>query len=109
MKLKKTFHEFLAFYKSNILKDIDLKDSKAIELSSDDWFITYDFIMDGVPCYLEIRLRAREEDQKSTPVYKTVYDIIPNENMKDPSFTYLFIIGINQRNKNFTMPLPRLL
>lgn len=97
-EIKKTFHEFLAFYKSNILKDVNLNDPKAIELSSDDWFITYDFIIDGVPCYLEIRFLAKDEDlQSNNPVYKSVYEITPNENIKDPNFTYHFIIGAKSK------------
>jgi len=92
-EVKKTLHEFLAFYKSNILKDIDLNNSKAMNLSSGQWRITYDFIIDGVPCYLEIRFLEKEDDEINQPVYNSVYDINPEENLKDPSFTYLFVVG----------------
>jgi len=93
-EVKKTFHEFLDFYKSNILKDVDLKNPNAFYLSSGEWNILYDFNIDGIPCFLEIIFDERADDQKSKPVYKTVYDINPEENLKDPSFLYRFIIGV---------------
>lgn len=89
-KIKETLHEFLAFYKSNILKDVDINNPTDMGISSTGWVIKYDFIIEGIPCTLQIDFEARKIDEKRTPEAKSVYDIIPEENIKDPFFFYTF-------------------
>jgi hypothetical protein len=94
--IRKTFHQFLAFYKSNILKNVDIEKPTVMILSSTDWIIKYDFIVNGVPCYLKIELPPRDEDLKKKRkdlILKSVYDIIPEEEDMEPGFLYDFYIG----------------
>ena len=95
-EVRKTFHQFLAFYKLNIFKDVDIEKPTAMVLSSTDWIIKYDFQVNGIPCYLKIELSPRKEDLKkrqSDLKIKSVYDIIPDENDMEPGFLYDFYIG----------------
>ncbi len=92
-KIKQTLHDFLRFYKSNILKDVDIDDFNSASISTTGWTIIYDFIIGGVPCYLKIQFDARDIDIENEPKYKSVFDIIPEENVKEPNFTYLFVVG----------------
>jgi len=92
-QIKKTLREFLNFYKTNILKNVDVDNFNNASISTTEWTIIYDFIIEGVPCYLKIQFSPREEDVDNEPKYKSVYDIIPKENVKDPNFTYLFVVG----------------
>jgi len=94
-EVRKTFHEFLKFYKSNILKNVNIEKPSVMGLSATDWTVTYNFMVDGIPCCLKIRLDPRDEDVNKSPnpdtVYKSVYEIIPEENMEQSGFTYTFL------------------
>lgn len=95
-EVRKTFHDFLAFYKSNIFKDINVEKPTVMSLGSTDWIIKYDFTINNIPCYMKIELTPRKEDLKkkqSDLKYKSVYDIIPMEEEKEPGFLYDFYIG----------------
>ena len=102
-EVRKTFHEFLKFYKSNILKDVNIEKPTFMGLSSTDWNIYYDFTVDNIPCFLEIQLDPRDEDLNKAPSpdrgYKSVYEIIPEENIEQSGFTYKFIT--NHKTKDF--------
>ena len=89
---KKTLHEFLAFYKSNILKDIDIEHPVTIYLSPVEWILQYNFVVDGVPCYMHINFESRKEDY-GKPLPKSVYDIVPNENAGNPGIFFMFYRG----------------
>jgi hypothetical protein len=95
-EVKKTFHDFLAFYKSNILKSVNINDPKCFTISGPCWLITYDFSIGNLPCYMEIKLPPLEKDlftpQKDLK-YKTVYDIIPNEEDREPGLIYTIVVG----------------
>lgn len=92
-KIKQTLHDFLNFYKSNILKDVDVKNIKNASLTSTEWTIRYDFKIDNVPCYLEIQFDPKEEDVDNETKYSSIYDINPEENVKDPNILYTFVVG----------------
>ena len=89
---KKTLHEFLAFYKSNILKDVDIEHPVTIYLSPVEWILQYNFVVDGVPCYMHINFESRKEDY-GKPLPKSVYDIVPNENAGNPGIFFMFYRG----------------
>ncbi|MCL2154232.1 MAG: hypothetical protein FWH53_01070 [Leptospirales bacterium] len=91
-ELRKTLHGFLDFYKGNILKSLI---DKPTSMSCDgyEWFIFYDFVMAGLPCYMMIRFDTSEIDNENYRKYKTPYDIITNEDMENPNFSYSFSIG----------------
>jgi len=91
-ELRKTLHGFLDFYKSNILKDVIDKPTK-MSCDGYEWFIDYDFVINGIPCYMMIRFDTSEIDNKNYRKYKTPYEIMTNEDMKDPHFSYVFFIG----------------
>jgi len=92
-KIKQTLHECLKFYKSNILKDVDVDSFKNASLSSTEWTLAYDFTIDGVPGYLKLQFDPRDMDLEKEPEYNSVYEIVPEENVKVPNFTYTIIIG----------------
>jgi len=94
--VRKTFREFLRFYKSNIFKDIDIEKPTIMSLGSTDWIIKYDFTINGIPCYMKIELTPRKEDLKkkqSDLEYQSVYDINPMEDEKEPGFLYKIYVG----------------
>lgn len=96
-KVRQTLHEFLKFYKSNILKDVNIEKPTVMSLSSTEWTIKYDFTIENIPCYLEIQFDSQEKDVDNNPKYKSVYDINPEENVKDPNILYTFIIGAKSK------------
>ena len=94
-EVRKTFYEFLKFYKSNILKDVNIEKPSEMWLSTDDWIIKYDFIINNIPCFIEIELDPSDEDLYKNPVseYKSVYEIIPEEDSEQPGIFYSIYIG----------------
>ena len=95
-EIRKTFHDFLAFYKSNIFRNIDIEKPTVMSLGSTDWIIKYDFTINGVPCYMSILLTPRDEDLKKAQkdmIMKSVYEIIPEEKMDEPEFSYNIFVG----------------
>jgi hypothetical protein len=95
-EVRKTFHEFIKFYKSSILTGINVEKPTVMYLGSTDWIIKYDFIVNAVPCYITIMLSPRDKDlnkkQKDIEL-KSVYDIIPDEDEIEPGFIYKIYIG----------------
>lgn len=77
--VKKTFHEFLSFFQTNLLKDIDVEHPTDFGLENVTWVITYDFTYNNIPCYMQIQIKGSE--RQSIP-YKSVYEIQPDENIK---------------------------
>ena len=92
-ELRKTFHGFLDFYKGNILKGIMDKPTRML-CDGYEWFIFYDFVIEGLPCYMMIRFDTSEIDNANYRKYKTPYEIISNVDMEDPYFSYVFFIGL---------------
>lgn len=95
-EIRKTLHEFLAFYKLTIFRNINIEKPTLMRLSSSYWTINYDFKVNGVNCYISIELPPREEDLDKSEIeldYKSVYDIIPDEGEIEPGFTYHIYIG----------------
>ena len=93
---RKTFHDFLTFYKSNILRNVDIEKPTMMSLGSTDWVIKYDFTVNGIPCYMQIELTPRDEDLNKAQkdmIMKSVFDIIPDETEQEPGFLYKFYIG----------------
>ena len=87
-EIRKTFHEFLNFYKTNILKNVNIN-KPAIEWNYDEFLIWYKFEMNGIPCSLAIRFIGSSYSSN----YKSVFDVILDENVVDTSFTYRFYPG----------------
>lgn len=87
-EIKKTILEFIAFYKSNILKDVDLE-KPLVEPISGRYGVWYDFKMHGVPCSIRITYIGSFNYDKG----ESIYSILPNEK-SDPSFEYRFYVGI---------------
>lgn len=95
-QVKKTFQEFLKFYKGNILKDIDISVPVNMVIDGSMWIMDYNFTVNGVPCSMTIEIVS--DDSDTFPVdkwlkYKTVYQITPYEKNKDPYFSYSISIG----------------
>lgn len=76
-EMKKTFHEFLTFYKSNLLKDVDIEHPAEFGKENKTWIINYYFKVNGVSGKMQIQVDGSE---KQSPLYKSVYDIQPDEN-----------------------------
>lgn len=94
-EIKKTFNEFLQFYKNNLLKDVDIEHPSDFGQENYEWFITYDFEYNGIPCFMEIRMVGSEE---LTMRYKSVFEIQPDENV-DHFFYSIFLNGKSQYKK----------
>lgn len=97
-QMTKTFHEFLKFYKSNILKDTDL-DRPGYNNDACCPEIYYDFIIDGVPLVLWIRIcrdNCNSNELKEFK-YNSIFDIKLNEDFD--AFFYDFYI--NYTTKEF--------
>lgn len=95
-ELKKTFHEFLSFYKNNIWKNIDIEKPKKMDLFGDeerftDWQIYYDFDVNGIPFVMKIIFKVSKVDwekRNNLSIYKSVYQISPNENIEKSYFIF---------------------
>ncbi len=90
-EVKKTFHEFLKFYKSNLLNDVDIEHPSDFGKDNKTWIIRYKFIVNGVPGSLQIQIDGSEEFSSN---YKSVYEIQPDENGG------WFVYDINIRRKD---------
>ena len=90
-EVKKTFVEFLNFYKSNILKDVDFTDKTKFDADESGWIINYKFKVEGIPCIMTIEIEAADRIDRNK--INSLYDIMVNENMKYPSFAYSLNIG----------------
>jgi len=90
-EVKKTFVEFLNFYRSNILKDVDFNDKSNFDADENGWTVFFKFYVDGIPCVMNIQIDAAKRiDRKKL---NSVYDIMVNEDMAYPSFAYSFDIN----------------
>lgn len=88
-ELKKKFHEFLRFYKGNVLKDFNIDRPSKIYVYEGVLDIEYEFTVDGVPIDLEIRIYTTEDFD--TDSIKSVFDINNiDENMKTPEPYFKF-------------------
>jgi len=88
-RLTKTFHEFLMFYKGNILKDTDINMPAKILVDGGVLELYYDFKVNEVPFVLQISISTGQEDV-NTSLIKSIFDVNLNENMKTPIFHYRF-------------------
>jgi len=101
-ELKKTFQEFLNFYKGNILSDINMDKPTKIDIFGDeerfaDWEIYYDFEVEDIPFVLKIVVKASKEDFESKEA-PSVYQLNPDEGMNNPHFK--FSIYSNYKTKD---------
>ena len=81
-EIRKTFLEFLAFYKSNILRNVDMSTADIAHYNG-RWSALINFEMDGIPCEMAFSVAGAKKDRP-----KSVYDIKPDENVVDASFQY---------------------
>ncbi|HRU18706.1 MAG TPA: hypothetical protein P5070_12760 [Bacteroidia bacterium] len=88
-RLTKTFHEFLMFYKGNILKDTDINMPAKILVDGGVLELYYDFKVNEVPFVLQISISTGQEDV-NTSLIKSIFDVNLNENMKTPIFHFRF-------------------
>ncbi len=89
--LKKSLMDFLKFYKKSILKDIDIAVPVNMLIESNDWYIGYNFELEGVPFYLQIIVHASKKDYDNDwGAYRNIYQINLEETMKRPYFKYDF-------------------
>lgn len=95
-ELKKTFHNFLSFYRTNIWKNINVEKPIKMDLFGDeekytDWQIYYDFDVNGIPFVMKILFKVSNADwqnRNNLNIYKSVYQITPDENMESPYFIF---------------------
>jgi len=88
-KLTKTFHEFLMFYKGNILKNSDISKPAKIKVDGGALDIFYDFKVSGVPFVLYISV-GTDNNEIDVDLIKSIFDIKLNENVEKPIFQYRF-------------------
>jgi hypothetical protein len=85
-EFKKTLNEFKAFYKSNILKDIDFDKPSYNERYTDYEDVQFfEFTLEGIPCYLELYVANEDYAKRSEMlnyVFRTGAFIPTVENMK---------------------------
>lgn len=90
-KITKTLHDFLMFYKSNILKDVDINKPARVVVYGRGLYLFYEFTIDDVPFVLTVRARSKElYDYKLSDSIKSVLDIKLDETIKKPHFSYDF-------------------
>jgi len=88
--LTKTFHEFLNFYKGNILKNADITKPNKIKVYGGDLALYYDFIINGVPFALQVEISTDKKEINDVDSIKSIFDVNLNENMTTPNFTFRF-------------------
>lgn len=89
-KLTKTFHEFLNFYKGNILKDVDINKPAKIKIDGGALDIYYDFVINGVPFSFQIGINANKKNIDNLGPIKSIFDVDLKENVEIPIFQYRF-------------------
>ncbi len=92
-KVRNTFHDFLDFYKSKNLEGFDVTKPTKMDYDGCEWWIYYDFIQNGVPCFFEIRVHASKYDLEKYKTYKTPYEIRPEEKSFQGSFSFYITVG----------------
>ncbi|NLV67962.1 MAG: hypothetical protein GXY14_09855 [Spirochaetes bacterium] len=90
-ELKKKFHEFLKFYKGNILKDSNIDKPDKMVISDGVLDIYYDFEAEGIPFVIQITIYT-VEDYFDTKSLKSIFDVNIDENMKTPTPYFTFAI-----------------
>lgn len=88
-KLTKTFHEFLMFYKGNILKNSDISKPAKIKVDGGALDIFYDFKVSGVSFVLQVKV-GTDKNEIDVDLIKSILDIKLNENVEKPIFQYRF-------------------
>ena len=96
-KLTSTFHEFLNFYKGNILKDVDINKPTSLGVFGDPredsevyLEIYYDFKVNGIPFVLHVYTLTDTRIDNPDSV-KSVFDIKLHEKTNPPTFLYTFL------------------
>ena len=89
--VKKTFYEFLSFYKGNLFKNIDIEHPTDFGQNNYMWVIYYDFLINDIPCFMRIQIDGTEELSKH---YKSVYEIQIDENQD----SFIYHIAVNARS-----------
>jgi len=97
-QLRKNFHGFIKFYKSNILKEIDVNKPSKMIIDDGVLDIYYDFEAEDIPFVLQITVYT-EEDYFNTRLLKSVFDVKVDENMKTPTAYFKYSIYMNQTSK----------
>lgn len=93
-EIKKTFHEFLKFYKGNILKDVDIEHPAFMEVFEKRLFIRYECKVEDIKILIEITICVTEDFDTSK--IKSVFDIdCINENFGNGKFSPYFIFEIS--------------
>jgi hypothetical protein len=88
-EVEKTFREFLEFYKSKgIIGEPDL-----IEANEGYAMIYYNFVMEGVPCYMVVRLFYKENNDGNP---HAVYGLVLDEN-RDEYLGISYALWIGQK------------
>lgn len=103
-KLTTTFHEFLNFYKGNILKNVDINKPTVFRAWGDPQYdpeihltIYYDFKINGIPFVLFVSVYSSERIDPDS--VKSIFDIKLKERTNPPIFLYTFFK--NDYSKNF--------
>lgn len=100
-KMTQTFQDFMLFYKANILKDTDLNKPAFIIQDGCAPELYYDFIVDGMPFVLMIKISVDNCDVESDEPFsfQSVFDIKLVEKLERPIFLYK--IWKNRTSKDF--------
>jgi hypothetical protein len=103
-KLTSKFHEFLNFYKGNILKDVDINKPTSFEVYGNPQYepevhfvIYYDFKVNGVPFVLSVI--AYSDGRIDNPdSLKSMFDIKLQETTNPPTFVYTFYENMSYKD-----------
>jgi len=95
-EVKKTFHEFLNFYKNNFFKEISIDKPVKMFISGDEfkyatWDIYYDVLADNVPFVFHIYFMVSKKDwgnRNNQKIFPSVFELNPNEQIERPYIFY---------------------
>ncbi len=100
-ELKKTFHDFLRFYKNNILQDVNINKPAKMRVIDGVLDVFYEFNVQGIPMVLQVTIYTTEEfDLVDLNKIDSVFTIDSiDENMKTPKPYFMFNIWQNQTSR----------
>ncbi len=89
-EVKKTFREFLDFYKKNMPGNFDIENPSEFNLSGNDVSYYYNFTVNGIPCSFEFSIKVDLKCIDLCGPVESPYDLIPVDDGSQNCFYYNF-------------------